>query len=200
MTQLNPNNEKTPYTLQYFKDADQRFRKWHEPLDNLGFFDDYEKKYQSIKHTFNNWLSWDNLIHNNSNLVQPNAPNIYHLVLPIDEILAKHFPIIGHGTTTLVFDIGTCVLKRVIPDNRCWESELFRLAKRIPSLYSERIEIHTKEKNYCDLYVQEKLKPINATHYIELIKKTYPSLNTNDCVFWEWGLDQNIIPHVYDWG
>ncbi len=134
------------------------------------------------------------------------------LKFDIDKQLARLFPILGSGSTALVFDIGTCVLKRVVDDSRTWEAPLFRVAMDKPGLYLPTTGIGACKYGCYSLRVQEKTTPISAREYTDQIHRLYFSdvpretfdkdgkWGPPDWLTWEWGVDQRGIPHVFDWG
>jgi hypothetical protein len=126
----------------------------------------------------------------------------------LDEWLLSHLPLIGSGTEALVFDLGTCVLKRVIADDRAWEMRLFGLARQVSGLFVDLItapidwsEVLMGREIDCDFFVQQKLTVVDVTVYSERIKELYPyPVVIEEYKYWEWGVDERDIPHVYDWG
>ena len=193
---------------------------------DLAFFrklaEDYSNWWRSDwrnggKGEYPNSLTIDTIIQHNGGLVTPtNLDEIINadygttwkdeLKYDVDQKLAKHFPIIGVGTEKIVFDIGTAVLKRYVSDGRGWEMALDDFADTIPGLFSPNYVIPVSDSEETIL-IQEKLTPISASENQNLILQHYPSLATefistkySNWKFWEWGLDSNGIPHIYDWG
>ena len=181
-----------PVDMEYFREADRLYQIWHEPYDHMvcPHID---------RNQFRQWTDLSQIIQRNSHLIQTKIGIHKQTRSTQEELLATHFPIIGTGTTAIVYDIGTCVLKSVVMDARDWEFDLFKFAKSIPLLYTETIPLHFKQQPPCNFYVQEKLTPIKAVQFADKINEIY-HINTTDCLSWEWGIDQLGIPHVYDWG
>jgi hypothetical protein len=171
-----------------------------KPFDNIPCGD---PRYQNARKNAPAGITVEDIVKRNAHLFDGFTPNEdFRVRAPIDRELSRVFPVLGQGTERLVFDIGSgCVLKRCIPDCRGWEFPLKKLAERIPGLFSEAVEIQT----YGDYYffeVQQKLRPIDPTHYVELIKKLYfpdDVSATPEFLYWEWGLDERNVPHVFDW-
>jgi len=204
---------------------------------DLAFFRDLSDDYQSWESVedYPNSLTINQIIQANAKFVSPS--NLDELIVPaadltrrdylryeVDSKLAQHFPILGVGTESLVFDIGTAVLKRHVSDNRSWEFLLDQMAKTIPGLFSPHYLIPVSDSDQT-LLIQEKLVPIDVykdQKNQDLILKHYPTVNQNryinpgnlknwewgfpsssnpgDWKNWEWGLDSKGVPHVFDWG
>jgi hypothetical protein len=125
--------------------------------------------------------------------------------------LVQHFPVIGRGTTAVVFDLGLFVLKCVQPDGRTWEFDLWRMASNTPGLFAKQINLPLEWDDEqivnFDVMIQPKLKSINPTYepYAEKIRNLYfPNLSIEDTIemvkCWEWGVNNQDIPQVFDWG
>ncbi len=152
-------------------------------------------------------ITIDDLIVRNHQLIQNHQlDDSIKLDYNIDRQLAKYFPIIGKGTTALVFDLGTFVLKRIVDDSRDWEFDLNRLADHTTGLRVQETPVPIPKHQY-DYYLvaQEKLEVIDPSQYIDQIQKLYfPQLTPEKTLemvkYWEWGIDKKHIPHVFDWG
>lgn len=164
-------------------------------------------------------LSLDDIIQKKSTIEEIATKNysdlsnnqIYkHLIrYPIDRYLSDRFGIIGYGTTALVFNACDFVIKRVVDNDNSWEIPYFIRANQIPGLYAERYEIDFPKcipnDGSIQLYIQERLIPIDPNDYKSLIHRLYfkdTSYNQFNVISlgWEWGLDQEGIPRVFDWG
>ncbi len=68
-------------------------------------------------------------------------------------------------------------------------------------MLSERIQV-CGTGDYS-IEVQEKLRVIDPMEYKQQIEKLYFPGNTDkfpEFAYWEWGLDTNDVPRVFDWG
>jgi hypothetical protein len=155
------------------------------------------------------------LVERNKVLIPGLVDNSSHqelLLYEIDRVLAEHFPILGQGTTSLVFDLGSFVLKRTIEDDRQWDGDYSRWhAHR--NLFAPTAEVVLDTEGYGEysLQAQEKLVTIDPFMYREVIHDLYfPELEKElfvraegapDWRTWEWGLSlMTGKPLVYDWG
>jgi hypothetical protein len=133
----------------------------------------------------------------------------------MDQLLTENFPTLGQGTQSLVFDIGTCVLKRVEDQaNRGWEFDCERQAT-VRGFKARTAVFYADLGNYrADIYfvAQEKLTPIDVKQYVSKIRELYyPEIAEADFgkrnewgvpgfMTWEWGLTPKGTPKVFDWG
>ena len=110
----------TPLTLADFIAIDSIFQQWMNDHSSLSV-GAYIRVYNNdVRKGILPILPLETLIRRNS----AHPVDSISLSEDIDVILATYFPVIGQGTEALVFDIGTCVLKRRRPDDRTWEFPL----------------------------------------------------------------------------
>jgi hypothetical protein len=151
-----------------------------------------------------NYITIESLILNNSTgKREQKIEDEYFLRYDIDKRLAEHFLILGQGTQSLVFDVGTFVLKRVESQNRgTWEIDL---NIKFGQVKAETYNLYLDYNNDWGIYflAQEKMEIIDPKKYkSKIIELYFPevSINSDFFLFWEWGIDKNNIPRVIDWG
>ncbi len=186
-----------------FKNIHDEIERFMLPLADLSY---WQTEYISRQKLCPVHISVDEIIMRNSKVFVPcqlEENKIYSLLFEVDKQLSNYFPIIGQGTEALVFNIGNgCVLKRRVSDGRIWECELRDMAHSMPGMYADEIPIGTSSNGDYDLEIQELLLPIDADKNRQLIEEHWFSsdkMNVPQFTYWEWGIDTNGIPHVFDW-
>ncbi len=195
-----------PVSWQECKAIAELCEKFMEPYENMPIA---SEGWQKARKEAPKQITVEDIIVRNASLFETPELNVeQRLPFAIDKRLALFFPILGQGTQRLVFDIGNdCVLKRCIPDGRMWEFDLNIMARRHAGMFAEIIEIGSFTADYC-FEVQQKLNPLDPMKCESKIRSLYfpdsPMPIGNEkypfFAFWEWGLDENGIPRVFDWG